>query len=160
MRTRASIGGHPVHAMLVPLPLGLFLAALVFDVLHAATGRPMWATVAFWDIAAGIAGALGAAVPGFVDYRTLRPPVRRIGTRHMILNLTVVGLFVLNLLTRTQAGRSVIGPGMGVPLTLTILAVGLLGVSGWLGAEMVYGHRVGVAERGDGGIRPAGRRAA
>jgi uncharacterized membrane protein len=78
----------------------------------------------------------------------------------MILNLTVVSLFVLNLLARTQAGRSVIGPGMGVPLTLTILAVGLLFVSGWLGAEMVYGHGVGVGERSNRTIRPVDRRAA
>jgi uncharacterized membrane protein len=34
----------------------------------------------------------------------------------------------------------------GLPLALTVIAVTLLGVSGWLGGHMVYVHRVGVDE--------------
>jgi uncharacterized membrane protein len=39
-----------------------------------------------------------------------------------------------------------LGPGSEVPLTLTVVGVALLLVSGWLGGEMVYRHRVGVEE--------------
>jgi uncharacterized membrane protein len=149
MRTKASLAGHPVHTILVPLPIGLFTAALVFDLIHVGTGRPGWAVVALWDIAAGIVGALVAAVPGLVDCLTLRQPVRRIGTWHLALNLTLVGVFGLNLLARTEAGRGIVGAGMAVPLALTVLGVALMMVSGWLGGEMVYVHRVGVQERGE-----------
>jgi uncharacterized membrane protein len=159
MRTKASIAGHPVHTVLVPLPIGLFTAALVFDLLHAGTGRPGWGTAAFWDIAAGIAGALLAAVPGLIDYSGLVGAARRIATWHLAMNLALVGLFALNLWLRTGPGQAVIGPGMGIPLALTIAGVALMFASGWLGGEMVYRHRVGVEERGDRDRRTLGRAA-
>jgi uncharacterized membrane protein len=146
--------------MLVPLPIGLFTAALVFDLLQVGTGRPGWGVAAFWDIAAGIAGALLAALPGLIDYTALRGPVRRIATWHLVMNLTLVGLFALNLWLRTSSGRAIIGPGMGIPLTLTIVGVALMFASGWLGGEMVYRHRVGVEERGDRDAPRLDRRAA
>jgi uncharacterized membrane protein len=116
--------------------------------------------VAFWDIAAGIAGALLAALPGLIDYTGLRGQVRRIATWHLVMNLTLVGLFALNLWLRTSSGRAIIGPGMAIPLTLTIAGVALMFASGWLGGEMVYRHRVGVEERGDGDVPRLDRRAA
>jgi uncharacterized membrane protein len=114
----------------------------------------VWAIVAFWDIVAGIAGALIAAVPGFLDYSTLGGRVRRLATYHMALNLSVVALFVLNVWTRTGAGRAVVGPSVAVPLTLTIVGVAVLLVGGWLGGEMVYVHRAGVSERPEVVERP------
>ncbi|HSE94042.1 MAG TPA: DUF2231 domain-containing protein [Methylomirabilota bacterium] len=38
MSTPASIGKHPIHPMQVVFPLGLLLAAVVFDVLTLLTG--------------------------------------------------------------------------------------------------------------------------
>jgi uncharacterized membrane protein len=155
MRTRASIARHPIHTMLVPLPIGLFTAALVFDLLHVGTGRSGWGLVAFWVIAAGLVGALLAAVPGLIDYMGLRGPARRIATWHLVMNLTLVGLFALNLWLRTGSGS-----GLGFPVALTIAGVALMFVSGWLGGEMVYRHRVGVEEPGERDVRRFDRRAA
>jgi uncharacterized membrane protein len=132
--------------MLVPLPIGLFIAALVFDLIYVGTGRQGWAVVAFWDIAAGIVGALIAAVPGLIDYWTLQGPARRIGNWHLGLNLSLVGVFGLDLLVRMPWARPTVGAGHGLPLALTVVGVVILLVSGWLGGEMVYAHRVGVAE--------------
>jgi uncharacterized membrane protein len=160
MQTTASIAGHPVHTMLVPLPIGLFTAALVFDLLHVGTGQPGWGVIAFWDIAGGIVGALIAAIPGLIDYAGLRQRTRRLATWHMALNLTLVGLFALNLWSRTSSGQAVIGPVTGIPLTLTVLGVGLMFASGWLGGEMVYRHRTGVAEESERHLRRPDRRAA
>jgi uncharacterized membrane protein len=160
MQTKASIASHPVHTMLVPLPIGLFTGALVFDLLHVGTGQPGWGLVAFWVIAAGLVGALLAAVPGLIDYSGLRGPARRIATWHLAMNLTLVGLFALNLWLRTGPGQAPIGPGLGIPLALTIVGVALMFASGWLGGEMVYRHRVGVEEAGGRDLRRVGRRAA
>jgi uncharacterized membrane protein len=146
MRTRASIAEHPIHPMLVVFPIGLFLTALVFDILAAATGNPVWETLAFYDIAAGVIGALAAALPGFVDYLGLRGEPRRLGTWHMVLNLGVVALFAVNWYLRTDAGRQWLGAGSRVPLALTIIGAVILGVSGWLGGHLVYVHRVGVSD--------------
>jgi uncharacterized membrane protein len=139
--TPARIGKHPIHPMLVVLPLGLWIAALAFDIVYAVTGNPLWRTLAFWNIAAGIIGALLAAVPGFVDYLDLEGRARRLATFHMVLNLAAVAIFAVNWYVRTQvAGDS------WWPLALSVVGVVGVMVSGWLGGELVYAERVGVEE--------------
>jgi uncharacterized membrane protein len=140
-QTPARIGKHPIHPMLVVLPLGLWIAALAFDIVHVVTGNPLWRTLAFWNIGAGIIGALLAAVPGFVDYLDLEGQPRRIATYHMVLNLAAVALFAVNWYLRTR-----VSPDSWWPLALSVVGVVGVLVSGWLGGELVYAHRVGVEE--------------
>jgi uncharacterized membrane protein len=71
------------------------------------------------------------------------------------MNLTLVGLFAVNLWLRTGSGS-----GLGIPVTLTIVGVALMFASGWLGGEMVYRHRVGVEEAGEREPRRFDRRVA
>jgi uncharacterized membrane protein len=130
--------------MLIVFPVALFIAALVFDILTAVTGSAVWRVVAFWNIAAGVVGGLLAAVPGFVDYFSLRGPARRIATWHMVLNLVMVGLFAFNWVLRSEWGARWIAPGSNIPLILTIIGVAILGVSGWLGGHLVYVEGIGV----------------
>jgi uncharacterized membrane protein len=144
MRTRGSIAGHPIHAILVVFPVGLFLTALVFDVLGMLTAASIWKTLAFYVIGAGIVGGLAAAVFGFVDYLDLTGTVARTATWHMALNLTVVSLFTASWLLRTTAGERWIGAESAVPQFLTILGGLVLLVSGWLGGHLVYVHGIGV----------------
>jgi uncharacterized membrane protein len=145
-QTRARVSRHPIHPMLIVFPIGLWVAALVFDVVHAFTGTPLWRTLAFWNIAGGIVGALAAAVPGFIDYTEMRGRARRIANWHMALNLGVTGLFVVNWLLRSRWGEQFISSDSWIPLALSIVGNLVLAVSGWLGGEMVYVERVGVAE--------------
>ena len=140
-RVRTQISEHPVHPMLVVIPLGLWVAALVFDIVGMASGNAMWGTLAFWNIVVGIVGALIAAVPGFLDYLTLDGRARRIGTWHLVMNVSAVVLFTVNAVVRTQVAFGSIWP-----LALSIIGVLGLLVSGWLGAELVYVERVGVTE--------------
>jgi uncharacterized membrane protein len=139
--TSARVGKHPIHPMLVVLPLGLWIAALAFDIAYAVTRGPVWRTLAFWNIAAGIIGALLAAVPGFVDYLDLQGRARRIATFHMVLNLGAVALFTVNWYVRTRVAADSWWP-------LVLSAIGVVGImiSGWLGGELVYAERVGVEE--------------
>jgi len=67
MEGRAKLLGHPIHPMLIVLPLGLFIAAVVFDALYLWRGSPTFATVAYWNIAAGVVGGLLAAVFGLIE---------------------------------------------------------------------------------------------
>ena len=65
MESKAKLFGHPLHPVLIVLPLGLLSAAVVFDVIYLVTGEPAFATVAFWNIAAGVVGGLLVGVdPG------------------------------------------------------------------------------------------------
>jgi hypothetical protein len=37
MKSKAAIGSHPIHPLLVPIPIGAFFLALVGDVMRMAT---------------------------------------------------------------------------------------------------------------------------
>jgi len=124
--------------------------ALVFDIIYAATGRPSMRTAAFWNVGAGVIGALLAAIPGFVDWLSLTGRAARLGTYHMLLNLGAVALFAVNWFVRTRVDAD--SPW---PLVLSIVGVIGVAVSGWLGGELVYVHRVGVEEDVD--VRAAAR---
>jgi uncharacterized membrane protein len=146
-RTPASIGHHPIHPMLVPLPIGLWIFSLIADITFVrGWGGPAWHDMAFYTMFGGVIGALLAALPGFVDYvavlrRSRHSSTPKVATVHMGLNLTIVVLYVVNLYLRTS-----MPPTARVPLWLSVVAIALLGVSGWLGGSLAYVHRVGVAE--------------
>jgi uncharacterized membrane protein len=138
MRTPASIAGHPVHPMLVPLAIGLWLFSLACDLVRIAGATSSgWEVAAYYTIIGGIVGALAAAVPGMIDLLSLPRRLRRIALLHMAVNLAVVALYVLNAWLRA---RGAIGAGVW----LSAIGVAGLGFSGWLGGKLVYEHGVGV----------------
>ena len=85
--------------MLIAFPIGLWIFSLICDLIyHAGAHNGFWKGVAFYTMLAGVAGALLAAVPGFIDYLSLRDArTKKIATIHMALNLILVALFVFNL---------------------------------------------------------------
>src|SRR5215213_744444 len=121
MESRAKLAGHAVHPMLIVLPLGLLAAAVIFDVISRATGDAGFATVGFWNIAAGIIGGLLAAVFGFWDWLAIPGGTRAkaIGLWHGGGNVVVVGLFAINWLLRRGDPRE---PGT-LPIILSVVAV-------------------------------------
>jgi len=147
MNTPASIRDHPIHPMLIVFPIGLWVFSLACDIFyHAGSHNPFWKEAAFYSMAGGIVGALLAAVPGFIDYLSLTDRIaKRIATTHMVLNLTVVAMFLFNLGIRYNASPT----GEIFAVMLSVVAIGLMSLSGWLGGSLVYGHRVGVTPRGD-----------
>ena len=140
MRTPASIAGHPIHPMLVTIPIGLWIFSLVCDFIARGGGaNPAWATVAFYCMGGGIVGALLAALPGLIDLVSLPAGPRSTALLHMGINLTVVALYAINFWMRMGAPDK---PGNLVWLSL--VSVLILAVSGWLGGKMVFEHGIGV----------------
>jgi uncharacterized membrane protein len=68
MESRVKLFGHPVHAMLIPFPLGLLITSFIFDIIYLVTDSDAFSIVAFWMIAAGVIGGLAAAVFGIIDF--------------------------------------------------------------------------------------------
>jgi uncharacterized membrane protein len=71
MASPASVAKHPLHPMLVAFPIGLWVFSLVCDIVRLFGGAPVWSTLALYTIGGGIAGALLAAIPGFIDYLSI-----------------------------------------------------------------------------------------
>ena len=142
MASRASIAGHPIHPMLVPLPIGLFIFSFVCDLIFMwGSGNAVWSTVALYTMGGGIIGALLAAVFGLIDLLSLSPSkAKTIGIWHMVVNLTVVAIFVVSFVLRMGGASQA-----RLPVLLSLIGVALLAVSGWLGGEMVFVHGVGAA---------------
>jgi uncharacterized membrane protein len=146
MSTRVSIAGHPIHAMLVTLPIGLWVFSLVADIVFLSNGDARWETTAYFTLGGGIVGALLAAVPGLLDFIGLHEPrERRIATAHMALNLAIVAIQVVNFWLRSRSG-----PGESWAMLISVVAVAALVVSGWLGGQLVHVLGVSQPHHGEG----------
>ena len=91
-----------------------------------------------------VIGALVAALPGFADYMDIRRdhPSKRTAIWHMLLNLTAVGLYAVNLYLRRN--QLVAGSVPAAGLVLSVVGVLVLSASGYLGGSMVYDNGIGV----------------
>lgn len=143
---KASIFGHPLHAMLVPVPVVCFTGALLTDITYACSADIQWSNFSAWLLAFGIIFAVIAAIAGLIDF-VARPGIRhrRIAWLHMIGNGVVLIVALFNNLVHTRdAWTSVVPTG----LILSLVTVLIMLVTGWLGQAMVYRHGIGVAEEG------------
>jgi uncharacterized membrane protein len=141
METRATVAEHPVHPMLIPFPIALWIFSLASDLIFLfGFGGPLWKDIALYTMIGGIIGGMAAAIPGYMDYRSLTDPVTiRVAQMHMVINLGLVVLFTIDALLRV-----INGPEALVPVWLSLVGVAGLGVSGWLGGELVYVQGVAV----------------
>ena len=147
MASPASVRKHPLHPMLVAFPIGLWVFALVCDIVAVAGAAGPWSTVAFYFIAGGIVGAILAAIPGLIDYFSIEEAsMGRIATIHLLVNVGALIVFAVDLWCRFVLPATSV-----VPLLLSAIGVVGIGIGGWLGGEMVYvkGMAVEAVERLD-----------
>lgn len=144
VESRAKAFGHPLHQMLIVVPLGLFVTAVVFDGLYYFGGRnPRWADIAYWMIVSGLIGGLVAAVPGWIDWTGIPRGTRAkaVGVWHGLGNtIGVVGLFGASWWFRKDDPAN--PPDVALLLSLLGLVTG--GVTAWLGGELVDRLGIGV----------------
>jgi uncharacterized membrane protein len=146
MASPASIGKHPVHPMVIPFPIALWIFSLVADLIYLWRGNPIWRDyISFYALLGGILGAVVAAVPGFIDWLSISAqPIKKLADWHARLNVIALLVFIADFYLRTRSGAGWIGTSLTVPLLLSVLGVILIGISGWLAGEMVYVHGVAV----------------
>jgi uncharacterized membrane protein len=136
--------GHPIHQMLIVLPLGMLSGAVIFDVLAMITSSISMSTVAYYMIAAGALSGLLAAPFGFVDWLGIPPGTRAksIGAIHGLGNVAVVALFGLSWWLRRPDPLTPSTAALVMSFAGFVLAL----VTGWLGGELVDRLGIGVDE--------------
>ncbi len=150
MASTASLGGHPIHPMLIPFPIALWVFSLIADLIYLWRGNPAWEWVAFYTLAGGIVGATLAAVFGIIDYFTIKDKkVSNIAAWHARINVLALLLFAASFYLRTTSGARLVGGSLTIPVALSIIGVIAITVSGWLGGELVYKYGVAVEPQHD-----------
>lgn len=143
-RSTASLGGHPIHPMLVLFPIAFFVATLVCDIVFWQSGIGEWATAALWLLGAGLVMAALAAVAGLIDFlgdqmiRSLNDAWWHAGGNVLVVLIELYSWYA----RYTQGADAVVPTG----IVLSLIAVGLLLFTGWKGGELVHRYRVGILE--------------
>lgn len=125
--------GHPLHPVLVALPIGAWLTASALDAL----GRKSDRNAAQRAVGLGILAALPTAASGYSDWVDTSGGERRVGVVHALLNYGAVGIYSASWIAR-RAGRHRLG------VVLSGAGAATLTVSGWLGGHLAYATGVGV----------------
>jgi len=142
--------GHPLHPVLTDVPIGVWSAAAILDVIPG-TG-PASATL----IATGCASAVPTAVTGWADWSRLHPPHQRVGLVHAAANGLALAFYSSSLVARAR-GRSLTGKAMAYA------GFSALMVGGYLGGHLVFRQAAGANHTADtidlfpGGWQPLGR---
>ena len=123
--------GHPLHPVLVQLPVGAFISTAILDLLP---GRRRAATTL---VAVGVAGVAPAVAAGLLDWSQTTRDRRRVGLVHAAANVVAVGFYSASLVARLR-GRTSRGK------TLGFAGLTAAGLGAYLGGHLSYARSVGV----------------
>lgn len=124
--------GHPVHPVLVQIPIGAWTSASVLDLLP---GQEKASAVL---VGTGIAAALPAVASGYADWSQTDRQTQRVGVVHMAVNTLGTSLYAISLLQRCT-GRHTAGK-MFSAAGLAIVSAG-----GFLGGHLSFRQGAGVS---------------
>ncbi|WP_432758405.1 Rieske 2Fe-2S domain-containing protein [Streptomyces benahoarensis] len=122
--------GHPLHPLLVQLPLGTWLSAAALDTLPGARRE------ARFLVGAGVLAAAPTALAGWVDWAELHAEQRRTGLVHAVAGTTATGLYAASWVQRGR-GHLVRGKALG------FLGLAAAGAGGMLGGHLAYRQGAG-----------------
>jgi uncharacterized membrane protein len=129
----ANVLGHPLHPMLITLPIGFWVATLFADLGYWWTRSDGWATAAMWLLGAAIIAAGAAAISGVSDFMG-DDRIRALSQAwlHAIGNLIAVLVSLFNLYWRYRYGAAAVLPA---GLLLSLAVMGIIFFTGCWGAR-------------------------
>lgn len=125
--------GHPLHPLLMLLPLGCWTSASFLDL---AGGRGSQAA-ADRLVAAGVVSAIPTAAAGASDWSDTAGGERRVGIVHALVNSVGLACFTASWVARKR-GRRAQGVALGM------VGHTFVGLGGYLGGHLSYAMGVGV----------------
>jgi uncharacterized membrane protein len=155
--------GHPIHPMLVTVPIGAWASSLIFDAIGMTGDERTYAKGAKHLMDIGLAGAGAAAVFGLMDFLKIPRGTRAwyAGVAHLAMNVSAVGLYAINSSSRGQrlAQKDERPAVTWWQRAMSATTFASLVVSGWLGGSLTYRYGVRVADeehQRETGYRPEG----
>ena len=125
--------GHPLHPLMVQVPLGAWISAAVLDLLGGKGNRRASRTL----VGVGLVSASSASVAGYVDWSELDREQLRTGWVHQAVNWVGITFFGLSWWQRRK-GNTAAGKALG------FVGLTVVGVGGYLGGHLSYRQRAGV----------------
>jgi nitrite reductase/ring-hydroxylating ferredoxin subunit/uncharacterized membrane protein len=118
--------GHPIHAVLTDVPIGVFTVAIVLDVLNLRIAADV-------SILLGVLSMIAAAGAGLADYTDTDGTPRTRATLHATLMTAALVVYLISLVMR--AG----GPtDRAAPIVVSIVAYVILSAGAYVGGDVVY----------------------
>ncbi|WP_375502230.1 Rieske 2Fe-2S domain-containing protein [uncultured Jatrophihabitans sp.] len=122
--------GHPLHPLLVAVPIGAWSSSLLLDAVGDEEGARRL-------VGLGLVSALPTAASGASDWLSTEGAEKRVGLVHALFNYGAIGMYAASWFAR-RAGRR--GTGIGCSLA----GASLLSAGGYLGGHLAYAQGVGV----------------
>lgn len=118
--------GHPLHAALTDVPIGLLLGVVILDLLDQPTAADvtLLATIGFIVL---------SAVSGLADYSDTDGTARTRATIHATLMTVALVVLVVSAVIRTGAGTD-----RTVPIALDVVGFLIISAGAFVGGEVVY----------------------
>ena len=137
-----AIAGHPLHPLIVTFPIAFLTGAFGTDIGYWLTSDPFWAKASLWLIGSGFLAGLVAALTGMLDFIKIdRVQKHSAGWIHAVGNIAAMFLTLINWALRWNNAAGAVLP---LGIILSTVVAGLLGITGWYGAELVYRHKIAV----------------
>ena len=128
--------GHPLHPLLVAVPIGAVTTTVAMDAL----GGEQMRDAARFTLGLAIAGSVAAVVTGWNDWQYTTGRARRVGLVHGVLNEVATACYVVSYVQRRRGKRGVAASTLGYAIS---------GSAGYLGGALAYNWGVGVDGTGD-----------
>jgi uncharacterized membrane protein len=142
MESKVQFLGHPVHQLAVAAPIGALAFAVTSDTLESLSGRRKFGDAARLALNFGLITAAVAAPFGLVDWLAIESGTRakRVGLWHALGNVGALGLFLGARVLRSSSNPRCVTSSK----VLAAAGLGAVGVTAWLGGELVTRHGIGV----------------
>jgi uncharacterized membrane protein len=135
---------HPIHTMLVHVPVACWLLAPLSDGAALATGWALLWTVSTLLIGVGVGWGALAATAGAMDYARAHAVAPRLVNAHVLFMGSAWTVALLSLPGRVGADRQIAVPPSGWAVAACFGTAALMAAGAWCGGEMVYGRGIGV----------------
>jgi uncharacterized membrane protein len=130
-------------SLLDPIPFGLFVATLIFDVTYARTGYMLWVKSAAWLVSLGLVFAI---LPQLINLALVWLSKGRVRSRNQVFNfwLNVIGIVaaLINAFVHSRDAYAVMPAGVWLSV-ITVLSMAC-------GRILLAGDRVAYKEFNDG----------